>query len=145
MYVVKQISNLGREEKNEIWLSPLTKTLTTTENSTTNWQHKNATKTSVVHRLLTDWGRSVEETSVSQLFTLFTAPSLSANHKSRVSKRTHIKNMQIILLLETKRKRRRSDPVLWQNPLYQQKMRKPKDNTHKRHQKLRLHNDCGPT
>ena len=45
----------------------------------------------------------------------------------------------------TKRKRRRSDPVLWQNPLYQQKIRKPKDNTHKRHQKLRLHNDCGPT
>ena len=28
-----------------------------------------------------------------------------------------------------KRKRRRSDPVLWQNPLYQQKIRKPKDNT----------------
>ena len=44
-----------------------------------------------------------------------------------------------------KRKRRRSDPVLWQNPLYQQEIRKPKDNTHKRHQKLRLHNDCGPT
>ena len=45
---------------------------------------------------------------------------------------------------DIKRKRRRSDPVLWQNPLYQQKIRKPKDNTHKRHQKLRLHNDCGP-
>ena len=44
-----------------------------------------------------------------------------------------------------KRKRRRSDPVLWQKPLYQQKIRKPKDNTHKRHQKLRLHNNCGPT
>ena len=29
----------------------------------------------------------------------------------------------------TRRKRRRSDPVLWQNPLYQQKTRKPKDNT----------------
>ena len=28
-----------------------------------------------------------------------------------------------------KRKRRRSDPVLWQNPIYQQKIRKPKDNT----------------
>ena len=28
-----------------------------------------------------------------------------------------------------KRKRRWSDPVLWQNPLYQQKIRKPKDNT----------------
>ena len=31
--------------------------------------------------------------------------------------------------LIAKRKRRRSDPVLWQNPLYQQKIRKPKDNT----------------
>ena len=31
---------------------------------------------------------------------------------------------------DKKRKRRRSDPVLWQNPLYQQKIRKPKDNTH---------------
>ena len=43
-----------------------------------------------------------------------------------------------------RRKRRRFDPVLWQNPLYQQKIRKPKD-THKHHQKFRLHNDCGPT
>ena len=43
------------------------------------------------------------------------------------------------------RKSRRSDPVLWQNPLYQQKIRKQKDNTHKRHKKRRLHNDCGPT
>ena len=28
-----------------------------------------------------------------------------------------------------RRKRRRCDPVLWQNPLYQQENRKPKDNT----------------
>ena len=42
------------------------------------------------------------------------------------------------LKMEIKRKRRRSDPVLWQNPLYQQKIRKPKDNTHKSYQKLRL-------
>ena len=28
-----------------------------------------------------------------------------------------------------RRKRKRSDPVLWQNPPYQQKIRKPKDNT----------------
>ena len=33
------------------------------------------------------------------------------------------------LVFGIKRKRRRSDPVLWQNPLYQQKIRKPKDNT----------------
>ena len=50
-----------------------------------------------------------------------------------------------VYIFYLKRKRRRSDPVLWQNPLYQQKIRKPKDNTHKRHQKLWLHNDCGPT
>ena len=31
--------------------------------------------------------------------------------------------------MSIKRKRRRSDPVLWQNPLYHQKIRKPKDNT----------------
>ena len=53
--------------------------------------------------------------------------------------------LQLGISVDIKRKRRRSDPVLWQNPLYQQKIRKPKDNTHKRHQKLRLHNDCGPT
>ena len=31
-----------------------------------------------------------------------------------------------------------------QKPLYQQKIRKPMDNT-KSHQNLRLHNECGPT
>ena len=36
---------------------------------------------------------------------------------------------QPILCSATMRKRRRSDSVLWQNPLYQQKIRKPKDNT----------------
>ena len=35
-----------------------------------------------------------------------------------------------LLMLQLLRKRRRSDPVLWQNPLYQQKkIRKPKSNT----------------
>ena len=28
---------------------------------------------------------------------------------------------------------------------YTQKSKKQRDNTKKRHQKLRLHNDCGPT
>ena len=37
-----------------------------------------------------------------------------------------------------------SDSALWQTPLYQQKIRKPKDNT-KTPPKLRIHNDCGPT
>ena len=52
----------------------------------------------------------------------------------------------IINMLEflVKRKRRRSDPVLWQNPLYQQKIRKPKDNT-QTPQKTSITNDCGPT
>ena len=57
-----------------------------------------------------------------------------------------IQKVLLLTAFHTQReKRRRSDPVLWQNPLYQQKIRKPKDNTHKRHQKLQLHNDCGPT
>ena len=35
---------MDQEKKNEIWLSPMTKTLIPTENSSTNWQHKNVTK-----------------------------------------------------------------------------------------------------
>ena len=44
-----------------------------------------------------------------------------------ICRRTWCKIVQNFFLM--KRKRRRSDPVLWQNPLYQQKIRKPKDNT----------------
>ena len=44
-----------------------------------------------------------------------------------------------------KRTRKRSDSVLWQKPLHPQKNSKSNVTTHKRHQKLRLHNDCGPT
>ena len=42
-------------------------------------------------------------------------------------------------------KRKRSDSVLWQKPL--QRPKNPKNNvtTQKRHQKLRIHNECGPT
>ena len=42
------------------------------------------------------------------------------------------------------KKKKRSDSDLWRKPLYQQKIRKPMDNT-TRHQNVRLHNDCGPT
>ena len=42
-----------------------------------------------------------------------------------------------------KRKRRRSDSVLWQKPLYQQNF-KNQWTIQKCHRKLRLHNDCGP-
>ena len=44
-----------------------------------------------------------------------------------------------------KRKRERSDSVLWQKPLHPQKNTKSNMTTQKRHQKLRLHNDCAPT
>ena len=45
----------------------------------------------------------------------------------------------------SKRKRKRSDSVLWQKPLHPQKNpKKQRDNT-KTAPKLRLHNDCGPT
>ena len=35
-----------KEKKREIWLSPMTEAPIRTENSTTNWQHNNATKNS---------------------------------------------------------------------------------------------------
>ena len=41
-----------------------------------------------------------------------------------------------------KRKRKRSDSILWQNPLHTQKIQKSNVTTQKRHQKLQLHNDC---
>ena len=44
-----------------------------------------------------------------------------------------------------KRKRKRSDSVLWQKPLHPQKNQIGNVTTHKRHQKRRLHNDCGLT
>ena len=42
-------SNKQSKRKKEIWLSPLTKTPTPTENSKTNRQHKNATKKLRLH------------------------------------------------------------------------------------------------
>ena len=44
-----------------------------------------------------------------------------------------------------KRKRKRSDSVLWQKPLRPQKTPKSNVTTRKRHHKIWLHNDCGPT
>ena len=38
------VLNVYKEKKKEIWLRPMTKTPTPTENSKTNGQHKNATK-----------------------------------------------------------------------------------------------------
>ena len=45
----------------------------------------------------------------------------------------------------TKTKRRRSDPVLWQKPLHQQKCQKGKVTTQTTPQKVRLNSKCGPT
>ena len=45
----------------------MTKTPIPTENSKTNGQHKNATKTSITQRLRTDLGRSVGVTTVIKL------------------------------------------------------------------------------
>ena len=42
---------------------------------------------------------------------------------------TKMQNFLSIRMFCLKRERRRSDSVIWQNPLYQQKIRKPKDNT----------------
>ena len=49
------------------------------------------------------------------------------------------------LQVSMKRKRKRSDSVVWQTPLHPQTNPKRYVTTQKRHQKLRLHNDCGPT
>ena len=43
----------------------------------------------------------------------------------------------------TKRKRKKSDSVLWQKPLHGQKNQKSKVTTQKQHQKWWWHNDCG--
>ena len=56
----------------------MTKAPIPTEHSTTNSQHKNATKTSITPRLRTGLGRLVGLTR------------LPTNHRSRVIKRTHI-------------------------------------------------------
>ena len=52
---INLVSIKCNEKTNEIWLCPMTKTLIPTENSTTNWQHKNATKnfdyTTIAYRL----------------------------------------------------------------------------------------------
>ena len=42
------------------------------------------------------------------------------------------------------RDRKRSDSVFKKKPLYQQKIKKPRENT-KTPLERRLHNDCGPT
>ena len=57
-------------KKNEILLSPMTEASIQTDNSTTNWQHKNATKTAITQRLWTDLGRSVGVTTAIQLVRL---------------------------------------------------------------------------
>ena len=44
-----------------------------------------------------------------------------------------------------KRKRKKLDSSVWQNPLHPQKYPKKQHENSKRHQKLRLHNDCGST
>ena len=46
---------------------------------------------------------------------------------------------------KSSRKRKRSDLVLWKSPYSHRKIKESNVATQKRHQKLRLHNDCGPT
>ena len=57
------------EKKEEIWLSPVTKTLKPTEQSKSTWQHKNATKnfdyTTIADRLRTvSWSNSSHPTGM---------------------------------------------------------------------------------
>ena len=55
-----------KERKKEIWPSPIKEAPISMENSTTSWQHKNATKNSIT-RLRTDLGQSVRVTTAIQL------------------------------------------------------------------------------
>ena len=56
------------EKKEEIWLDPMAKAHTHTENQKKKtWKHKNATKTSIAQRLRTDLGWSVGKTKVTQV------------------------------------------------------------------------------
>ena len=92
------------------------------------WQHKHLPKTSITQRLCIDWGRPVWVTTgcVIQLVWL---TSLQDPH------------------LPTRRKRKRSDSVLWQKPLHQQKCQKGKVTTQTTPQKSsitqRLRTDLG--
>ena len=59
----------SKEEKNGIWLSPLTKTFMQIENSTTNWQHRDTIKifdyTMTVYRLRTvNWSNNIHPTGM---------------------------------------------------------------------------------
>ena len=65
LYIVTRV----QEKKNGIWLSTMTKTIIPTENSTTNWQHKDATKnfdyTKIADRLRTvSWSNNGHPTGV---------------------------------------------------------------------------------
>ena len=70
----------------------MTKTLIPTENSKTNGQHKNATKTSITQQLRTDLGQSVGETTAIQMVWLtgLRVPNHPTYSKSCVIKRTHV-------------------------------------------------------
>ena len=59
--------SVAQEKKKEIWLSPMTKIPKPKENSKSNGQHKNATKTSITQLLRTYLGRSVGVKTVTQL------------------------------------------------------------------------------
>ena len=102
----------------------MTKTPTPTEQSKKQRDNINTPpKTLITQLLRTDLGRSVGVTAVTQLVWL---NQFTSAQPSRVENFMYFTCCEEPFL---KRKRRRSDPVLWQNPLYQQKIRKPKDNT----------------
>ena len=81
------------EKKEEIWLSPVTKTPTPTEQSKKQRDNiKTPPKTLITQLLRTDLGRSIGVTAVTQLVWLtgLWALNLPTNRNSRVIKRTHI-------------------------------------------------------
>ena len=59
--------------------------------------------------------------------------------------RRSLVHMNWSCVFDLEKKKKRSDSVLWQKSLHPQKTPKSNVTTHKRHQKLRLHNNCGLT
>ena len=81
--------------------------------------------------------------------------SKSQKRRNQVSRRVsahcwhatplHIDLMNVMRDDYMKTKRKRSDSVLWQKPLHQQKCQKGKVATQTTPQKVRLNSNCGPT
>ena len=136
-------------KKEGIWPSPMTKALTPQKTPKKQSDNvKTPPKSSITQRLRTDLKRPVIVTDshpTGVVKPVYGIPTFPLTTKA-VEPKGHIqKNAQSDNFGYMERKRKGSDPVLWQKPLHHRKLQKSKVTTWKRHQNFRLHNDCGPT